>query len=105
MSTCCLASPWAWMRRASFWNSPASRSIAFGTVAENISVRRPSGAAARMNSRSSAKPRSSISSASSSTTARKPDRSRLPRSMWSRNRPGVPTTICAPRSSARRSLR
>nr|WP_305016827.1 PEP-utilizing enzyme [Mycobacterium tuberculosis] len=37
--------------------------------------------------------------------ARRPDRSSEPRSIWSRNRPGVPTTICAPRSSARRSVR
>jgi hypothetical protein len=57
-----------------------------------------------MNSRSSRKPRSSISSASSSTTAQS-DRSIEPRMMWSRSRPGVATTICAPRSSARRSSR
>ena len=47
----------------------ASVAMARGTVAENISVRRSAGAASRMNSRSSRKPRSSISSASSSTTA------------------------------------
>ena len=51
------------------------------------------GAAARMNSRSSRKPRSSISSASSSTTARSAEMSSEPRVMWSRSRPGVPTTM------------
>ena len=40
-----------------------------GSVAENSSVRRVSGVVSRMNSISSRKPRSSISSASSSTTA------------------------------------
>jgi hypothetical protein len=43
--------------------------IALGRVAENSRLRRSSGAVFRMNSRSSRKPRSSISSASSSTTA------------------------------------
>ena len=89
-------------RAGSPW--PALRS-ARGTVAENISVRRSAGAASRMNSRSSRKPRSSISSASSSTTAFSADMSSEWRVMWSRRRPGVPTTIWAPRSSARRSLR
>ncbi len=70
--------------------------IGFGTVAENISVRRSAGAAPRMNSRSSRKPRSSISSASSSTTTRTDDISSEPRRMWSHRRPGVPTTMCAP---------
>ena len=77
----------------------------FGTVAENIRVRRSFDAESRMNSRSSRKPRSSISSASSRTTAFSPDGLKEPRSIWSRRRPGVPTTICAPFCSARRSSR
>ena len=71
--------------------------MSLGRVAENSSVRRSGFVASRMNSRSSLKPRSSISSASSSTTTSSADRSRWPRSRWSRNRPGVPTTKCAPR--------
>ena len=43
--------------------------IALGRVAENSRVRRSAGVVSRMNCRSSRKPRSSISSASSSTTA------------------------------------
>ena len=65
-------------------------------VAENSRVRRSAGVASRISSRSSRKPMSSISSASSSTTARSADRSSAPRSRWSRSRPGVPTTMCAP---------
>jgi hypothetical protein len=79
------------------------RDDGFGMVAENISVRRSSGAASRMNSRSSRKPMSSISSASSRTTAASFEQSSAPRSRWSRRRPGVPTTICAPSLSQCRS--
>ena len=105
MSSCWSLSPDAVMRSALRWKRLASSAMGFGTVAENIRVRRSAGAAARMNSRSSRKPRSSISSASSSTTARSSEMSSEPRVMWSRRRPGVPTTICAPCSSARRSWR
>ena len=77
--------------------------MVLGRVAENSRVRRSAGVASRMNSRSSRKPRSSISSASSSTTALSAETFSAPRSRWSRRRPGVPTTIWAPRASARRS--
>ena len=56
-----------------------------------------------MNSRSSRKPRSSISSASSSTTMASAETSSARRSIWSRKRPGVPTTIWTPACKARRS--
>ena len=52
------------------------------------------------NSRSSRKPRSSISSASSSTTAFQSRELQRPRWRWSRKRPGVPTTIWAPRGAS-----
>ncbi len=74
-------------------------------VAENSSVWRSVGVLSRMNSRSSRKPRSSISSASSSTMALSWLRSRRRRSIWSRRRPGVPTTMWAPRPSWRPSAR
>ncbi len=47
-------------------------------------------------STSGRKPRSSISSASSSTSRRTPERSRLRWRRWSSRRPGVPTTTWAP---------
>ncbi len=74
-------------------------------VAENSSVRRVSGIALSRVSSSSLKPRSSISSASSSTTARRLDRFNCPRDRWSHRRPGVPTTMWQPADSARASLR
>ena len=60
-----------------------------GMVAENSIVwcALPS-SASKIASMEGKKPRSSISSASSSTTARMADRSSDPRSMWSRKRPG-----------------
>ena len=61
------------------------------------------GVASSKASRSSRKPMSSISSASSSTATLIADRSSAPRSLWSLSRPGVPTTICAPWLSERRS--
>ena len=57
---------------------PARRCRA-ASVAENNSVRRVAGVVLRMNSMSSRKPRSSISSASSSTTAFSCETSRRPR--------------------------
>ena len=75
-----------------------------GTVAENIKVRRSEGVASKIDSNSSRNPMFNISSASSNTTARRPDVSKDPRSMWSRKRPGVPTTMCTPRFKARRSV-
>src|ERR1700730_10978439 len=66
-----------------------------GKVAENSNVRRVSGVVLRMNSISSRKPRSSISSASSSTTAFNSEMSRRPRPQRVRSRAGLPTTKCA----------
>ncbi len=80
---------------------PATRAIAGGMVAENSAVCRSSGAASRIAVTSSRKPMRSISSASSRTTARIPERSRVPRRRWSWTRPGVPTTTCTPRRSSR----
>ena len=79
--------------------------MVFGTVAENINVRRCAGAAPSISSSSSRNPIFSISSASSRTTALSMLRSREPRLIWSHRRPGVPTTICAPRPRALRSVR
>ncbi len=76
-----------------------------GRVAENSRVRRSFGVASRISSSSSRKPRSSISSASSRMTAPSSPRRSWPRSRWSRRRPGVPTTMWQPWSSARRSAR
>ena len=76
-----------------------------GTTGDGGRVRRSAGAASRIYSRSSRKPRSSISSASSSTTTRIFEVSRRPRSRWSRRRPGVPTTMWQPSASARCSRR
>ena len=57
-------------------------------VAEKSAVWRSAGVAERMASRSSAKPMSSISSASSRMTTRTASRRRLPRLRWSTARPG-----------------
>ena len=59
------------------------------------------GVASRMASRSSAKPMSSISSASSRINIATRSSFNVPRRMWSSARPGVATTTLAPRSSAR----
>ena len=72
-----------------------------GIVAENSTVWRSAGVAARIASMSSAKPMSSISSASSSTTSRAPSSFSVLRRMWSSARPGVATTTSTPRFSAR----
>ena len=72
-----------------------------GIVAENSTVCRAPAAADRMVSMSSAKPMSSISSASSSTTISRCDRSSVPRDRWSTARPGVATTTSTPRASSR----
>ena len=71
--------------------------ICLGMVAENSATCLYSGVPLRIRSTSSAKPMLSISSASSSTSTSSEDRSRLPRSRWSMTRPGVPTTMWAPR--------
>ena len=105
MSACCDVPDRVVIRCASRWYFCAKPAIDFGTVAENISVRRSCGHSPRIYSRSSRKPRSNISSASSNTTPRIADRSIAPRMIWSRKRPGVATTICAPRSRVRRSSR
>src|SRR3977135_2084674 len=67
-----------------------------GKVAENSNVRRVSGVVLRMNSKSSRKPKSSISSASSSTTAFNSETSRRPRRKGSQSRPAVPQVIAQP---------
>ncbi|SLI02583.1 Uncharacterised protein [Mycobacteroides abscessus subsp. abscessus] len=71
-----------------------------GMVAENSMVCRLAGTMVRMRSISGRKPRSSISSASSSTST-----PILPRMRWfclarSSRRPGVPTTTSTPSRSA-----
>jgi hypothetical protein len=63
--------------------------LALGGVAPTIAVR------------SSSKPMSSISSASSSTSTRTASSLSVPRFTWSRARPGVATTTSTPRSRAR----
>ena len=72
-----------------------------GDVAEKRTVWRSAGVALRIVSRSSAKPMSSISSASSRMTVRTPSRSRLLRVRWSTARPGVATTTSTPRRRPR----
>ncbi|MOA33435.1 hypothetical protein D3C78_1547300 [compost metagenome] len=74
----------------------ASRRISGAMVAEKSSDWRFSGIAPRILSSSSAKPMSSISSASSSTSVSHWVRLRAPFSMKSTKRPGVPTTRRAP---------
>ena len=79
----------------------ASATIAAGMVAENSIVCRVSGVMAiEMRSTSGRKPRSSISSASSRTSACTWERSSARRLARSMSRPGVPTTMSTPRSSA-----
>ena len=70
-----------------------------GIVAENSAVCLVSGVPPRISSMSSAKPMSSISSASSSTTIARPLSFSVPRLMWSIARPGVATTTSTPRRS------
>ena len=70
-----------------------------GMVAENSAVCLVSGVLPRISSMSSAKPMSSISSASSSTTVARPLSFSVPRLMWSIARPGVATTTSTPRRS------
>src|SRR5664279_1566185 len=71
-----------------------------GSVAENSAVWRVFGVAARIASRSSAKPMSSISSASSRTSVRRLPRASERRFTWSSARPGVATTTSTPRFRA-----
>ena len=75
----------------------ASETIAPGMVAENSIVCRVSGVLAMSRSTSGRKPRSSISSASSSTSTLTWERSRARRFIRSMSRPGVPTTTSTPR--------
>ena len=70
-------------------------------VAEKSAVWRSAGVADRIASRSSAKPMSSISSASSRTTTLTASKRRLPRLRWSTARPGVATTTSTPRRRPR----
>src|SRR2546426_619873 len=78
-----------------------SATISPEVVAENSIVWRLTGSAARMRRTSGANPMSSIRSASSSTSTSSREKSTCPRSMWSRRRPGVATTMSAPCFSAR----
>ena len=70
-------------------------------VAENSAVWRVFGVADRIASRSSAKPMSSISSASSRTTISIRSRAMLARVRWSTARPGVATRTSTPRARPR----
>src|SRR3954466_7430913 len=74
----------------------ASFLISAGIVALNSAVWRPEGQRDRIISTSSRKPRSSISSASSSTTKRAAVSISECRLIRSITRPTVPTTTCAP---------
>ena len=76
-----------------------------GMVALKKSPCRFLGSVSRMALSSLAKPIESISSASSSTSTRMPLGSSVCCRRWSSTRPGVPTTICAPASSASICLR
>ena len=78
----------------------ASATIAAGMVAEKSIVCRVSGVILSSRSTSGRKPRSSISSASSRTSACTWDRSSALRLARSISRPGVPTTMSTPDSSA-----
>ena len=89
------------MRAGFFRCRSAIDAMRGGSVAEKSAVCRVVGAASKISSKSSAKPMSSISSASSRTTVCRPERSSVPRRRWSSARPGVATTMCAPRLSAR----
>ena len=91
------------MRAASRWNRAASAAIGGVIVADSISVCRPGGNASRIAARSSRNPMSSMSSASSTTTQPRFAVTRVLRAIWSRSRPGVPTTMSSPRASAARS--
>ena len=74
------------------------RAMGPAIVAEKSAVWRFSGRADRIFSRSSAKPMSSISSASSRTTISTSSKRIVPRSRWSTQRPGVATTTSTPRA-------
>ncbi len=77
----------------------ARATIAAGMVAENSIVWRVSGVIRRIFSTSGRKPRSSISSASSRTSACTWEMSSARRLHRSISRPGVPTTMSTPASS------
>ena len=67
-----------------------------GTVAEKSIVWRSAGTNSMIWPISTAKPMSSIRSASSSTRKWTPEKSSVPRRRWSRTRPGVPAITWAP---------
>ncbi len=75
--------------------------MALGMVAENSTVWRWLGTAARTLRIAGRKPMSSIWSASSSTTVSTPSRRTTPVFMWSSSRPGVATSTSTPRAMAR----
>ena len=74
------------------------RSISGAMVAEKNSVCRVKGVSWKIRSMSGMKPMSSIRSASSTTMICTPVSSSLPRSKWSRRRPGVAISTSTPRS-------
>jgi hypothetical protein len=74
----------------------AMAAMRLGSVAEKSAVCRSAGSTERIASRSSLKPMSSISSASSSTTAVTLSSTSVRRPMWSMARPGVATTASTP---------
>ena len=81
---------------ASFWKFLAISIIAFGIVAENITVCLSSGVSVRIVSISSLNPISSISSASSRITILILSNLTVFLLIWSITLPGVPTIICTP---------
>ena len=70
--------------------------IPIGTVAEKSIVWRAAGTNSMIWPISTAKPMSSIRSASSSTRKCTPEKSSVPRRRWSSTRPGVPAITWAP---------
>ena len=89
------------MRSGSCRNELARRTMLGSIVAENSIVWRVFGTLARMASRSSLKPMSSMRSASSSTRNCRRERSMRPEFIWSSMRPGVATRMSTPFFSMR----
>ena len=84
------------MRRALRWYFLASATMLFGMVAENSRVRRSSGVGVEDEFEILAKAHVEHLVGFVEHDDGEARRSSAPRSIWSRSRPGVPTTICAP---------
>ena len=84
-----------------FRKSSASARIGFGMVADSSTVWRSRGRLARIWRIAGRKPRSSMWSASSSTTVVVWSRRMAPPCMWSIRRPGVATRMSTPRAMLR----